>query len=127
MGIGHNLKKLGFEARFVPGACGFSYYTREANESFWQAKELMRGEWKSQEDKLHWILPWRWLPTVESVLAPATSLAVGRWTLQLHLAAQRWPESEGGDHLSQRGPIGQYENLRGGVWGWEIPQGIISH
>lgn len=30
----HNLKKLGFEARFVPGACGFSYYTREANESF---------------------------------------------------------------------------------------------
>lgn len=34
VGTGHNLKKLGFEARFVPGACGFSYYTREANESF---------------------------------------------------------------------------------------------
>lgn len=34
VGTGHNLKKLGFEARFVPGAGGFSYYTREANESF---------------------------------------------------------------------------------------------
>lgn len=70
----------------------------EANGSFpCQRTNRLCGYWeypqrqRTVEDKLHWVPPHSWLPTV---LAPEVSQAAGRQSSQLNLAYPRWPQSE---------------------------------